>query len=92
MIHQGGELHLVAEGEKEQKKFVELFLSDFFVTERPTVQPTVVAEKKRKKHAFKKSCEVCGKEFKGLIGIGIHRSKMHPLAPTDLRPLPVQEG
>lgn len=33
--------------------------------------------KPHKKHAYKKECEDCGKSFKGLQGLGIHRATKH---------------
>lgn len=35
------------------------------------------AHKPHKKHAFAKTCSDCGETFKGLKGLGIHRSRTH---------------
>jgi len=34
-------------------------------------------KKKHKKHTFIKVCEVCGKAYKGNIGLSIHKKKVH---------------
>lgn len=31
----------------------------------------------RKKHLHKKKCEHCGKVYKGLMGLNIHKAKIH---------------
>lgn len=33
------------------------------------------AHKKHKKHNFMRECETCGKKFKGLQGLGVHKAK-----------------
>ena len=59
-------VHLIASNAKESHKLHELSKS-FIVQEEVSL--------KVKKHNHIKVCEFCGKGYKGLIGLGIHKSK-----------------
>lgn len=45
------------------------------LTEDDVIDETSVAA--RKKPLRKKLCDICGQEYKGNLGLGIHRSKTH---------------
>ena len=38
--------------------------------------------RKHKKHNFLKKCHVCGKEYKGIGGLGTHMGHKHKLLPS----------
>ncbi len=47
-------------------------------------QTPLKKHKKHKKHNFPKVCEECGKTFKGLQGVEIHKAHVHNIKPEDL--------
>lgn len=59
-------VHLIASNAKESHKLHEL--SKSFINQEEV-------SSKVKKHNHIKVCEFCGKGYKGLIGLGIHKSK-----------------
>lgn len=62
-------VHLIASNAKESHKLHEL--SKSFIDQEEVSSKV----KKHKKHNHIKVCEYCGKGYKGLIGLGIHKSK-----------------
>ena len=62
-------VHLIASNAKESHKLHEL--SKSFIHQEEVLPKT----RKHKKHNYIKICEFCGKGYKGLIGLGIHKSK-----------------
>lgn len=67
----GGLVVATAENKKES---VDLFEVAYGIGAKQTVQ---AAPQKKRKLQYKKACPECGEVFKGAIGVGIHRNKVH---------------
>lgn len=44
---------------------------------RKEVTTTSTPKAKSRKKQYKRSCDICGKECKGAMGLGIHKAKSH---------------
>jgi hypothetical protein len=62
----GNEVIVTSETRKEAYRLIDLVL-----VRGEDVKP----HKPHKKHNHRKECDICGKSFKGLQGLGIHKAK-----------------
>lgn len=71
-----GKLTATAETVNDVRKIMELEKNAPVLTYTKGIGE-VSTRKPHKRHNFKKSCNVCGKELKGVMGLGIHLSRAH---------------
>jgi hypothetical protein len=67
-----GVVTAVSESKLEALQLVSLTLESRELQPKPEVKV-----RKHKRHSFLKKCDVCGKEYRGLIGLNSHRSRAH---------------
>ncbi len=70
-MNEKGNVSLVSETSNEAKDLLD------FYHQNPGIKVTTTSPIKHKKHQFRKTCDICGGEFKGKAGVSAHKRFTH---------------